>query len=274
MHVRRLVFCAVITTLFSPVRAAYLYTFASGASSSSTGSYPDGTSNVGTDRAIAYSRTFSAYANASYGAVGADTYSNCVSALGLFCNSSAYAIAEFKDSLTILGFGGYIEAQVFFRSPSLDGGSRGDFTMGNQSASWFGYTRGTFPAPPQTIRFAFTANVPFTLFAHVEGRACQDGGYLCYSGSSDGEGYSSFRQFNVFDLNNAPVSNFNYVTESRNPYNIAGGTNASAPEAGTLLTAGLALLVMLANRPGSWAMRMKIHFNDLVNRTVKECRAS
>jgi len=65
-----------------------------------------------------------------------------------------------------------------------------------------------------------------------------------------GEGYENFGQFKVFDLNNNPVSNFSYVTESGSPYNITGGTNASAPEPATFFTAGAMLgLIVTCARP-------------------------
>ena len=237
MFVTRLVFCAIIATLFAPVRAAYVYTLTRGGAAPASSFYGyDLTSTVGTNQAVLNSRSFSVQAYANYGAVAAEAYTNCVGELGRNCNASAYAVAEFKDALTILGFGGYIEALLYYGSASLDGvDSRGSFAIGDQGVSWVGYRyrNGTDPASPKTIRFAFTANVPFMLFAHVEGTACQDGGVFCYSGSSDGEGRENFVQIRVLDLNNNPVTNFSYVTESGSPYYITGGTNASAPEPST-----------------------------------------
>jgi hypothetical protein len=247
MFVTRLVFCAMIATLFAPLRAAYVYTSAAGGTAPQCCYFYDNeTHDVGTEKAVAYSRGFSAGAYANYGGVGANTYSNCVGVLGPRCSSFASAVAEFKDTLTILGVSGYIESQAFFRQHLLDGNASGNFSIGDQYFSWLGGRYETFPASPGAMRFAFTADVPFTIFAHVEASACQDGGIFCYAGSSDGEGYENFGQFKVFDLTNNPVSNFSYATESGSPYNIAGGTNVSAPEPATFFTAGAMLLVLLA----------------------------
>ena len=244
MLVGGLVFCALVAALFAPLRAAYIYTRVGGGSARS-GENINATSFVGADSAIFDERSAEASAQASYGRVGVEAYSNCVFSLGLYCNGRVNATAEFSDALTFR-FSGYIEAQVYFFSGNLDGESTGALTIGTQSAQWFG-GRPPFPANPRTLRSPFTAGIPLTLFGHMDAFACQDGGYLCWNGSSYGQASGSFRQFAVFDLNNNPVSNFSYVTESRSPYNIAGGTNASVPEPATFVAAGVMLLALFGH---------------------------
>jgi len=55
-------------------------------------------------------------------------------------------------------------------------------------------------------------------------------------------------QFQIFDLDNKPIGNVNYATDSHVSYNVVGGTNVSNPEPGTLLTAAGALLLVLVIR--------------------------
>src|SRR6266851_4034457 len=146
MFVTRLVFCAIIATLFAPLRAAYIYTSAAeGTAPQCCYFYDNEAHDVGTDRAVVYSRAFSAGAYANCGGVDANTYSNCVGVLGPRCSSFASAVAEFKDALTILGASGYIEAQAF-RQHLLDGDTSGNFSMGDQYFRWLGGRYETSPA--------------------------------------------------------------------------------------------------------------------------------
>lgn len=227
------------------LQAATLYTQAGGGSARS-GEINNGSSSVGTDSAVFIGPASDATAHASYGRLSVDAYSNCVFRFGLYCNSSASATAEFKDALTIFDHSGYVEAQVYFNGTNIDGLSYGEISLGTQGGTWF------LSRPPrltpEVYRSVFTDGTPLMLFASLTAYACQDGGYRCPSGSSDGRAAANFVQFQIFDLDNNRIGNVTYATDSHVSYNVVGGTNVSNPEPGTLLTAAGALLLVLVIR--------------------------